>query len=328
MDEFDFIRDKLAPLAGPEGLKLKDDTAIFSPAQGYDLVLTKDAMVEGVHFPYGEYGGNVAEKLLRVNLSDLAAKGATPLGYLLSLAIPKPVTQAHLNGFTVGLRDVQDAYNFGLWGGDTVSTSGPFVVSATFIGQVPKGQMVKRSGAEIGDDIWVTGTIGDAYLGLQNVLGRTLEPQPTSDQIWHWEEAYLRPEPRLLLRKLFRQFATAALDVSDGLLADAEHLALASDVGLDIELDRVPFSNATQAWLFAQDNRQTAYESLLSGGDDYEVIFTANSKHTQEIKSTAEGLGVSISKVGKVTKPAESIKVVDESGEIIVFEKKGYKHSI
>lgn len=328
MDEFDFIRDKLAPLAGGEGLNLKDDAALFTPAPGYDLVLTKDAMVEGVHFPNGEYGGNVAEKLLRVNLSDLAAKGATPLGYLLSLAIPKSVTQAHLSGFTVGLRDVQDAYNFKLWGGDTVSTSGPFVVSATFIGHVPKGQMVKRFGAEIGDDIWVTGTIGDAYLGLQNVLGRTLEPQPTSDQIWHWEEAYLRPEPRLLLRKLFRKYATAALDVSDGLLADAEHLALASDVGLEIELERVPLSTATQMWCKAQEKTQPAYEALLSGGDDYEVIFTANPKHMRDIESAAEGLDVSITKIGKITERAASMRVVDKNGELIAFEKKGYKHSI
>ena len=250
MDEFDFIRDVLTPLAGPEGLRLRDDAAVFTPSSGYDLVITKDAMVEGVHFPNGHYGGDVAEKLLRVNLSDLVAKGAHPLGYLLSLAISKPVTEQDLRGFAQGLRDVQQAYDFALWGGDTVSTSGPFSISATFIGQVPSGQMVKRSGAQVGDDVWVTGTIGDSYLGLQNILGHALKPAPTSEQLWHWEEAYLRPEPRLLMRKIFREYASASLDVSDGFLADVAHLASASGVSLALCIDDVPISKASSCLLY------------------------------------------------------------------------------
>ena len=328
MDEFDFIRSLLAPLAGPEGLSLKDDAALFTPDDDYDLVITKDAMVEGVHFPHGEYGGHIAEKLLRVNLSDLAAKGASPRGYLLSLAIPKAITQEDLKGFTVGLGEVQDAYSFTLWGGDTVTTAGPFIVSATFIGQVPRGQMVKRTGAVDGGDIWVTGTIGDAYLGLQNVLGRTLSPLPTSEQIYQWEEAYLRPEPRLLLRKLFRKYATAAVDVSDGLLADAEHIALASDVSLDLELEAIPFSHETKTWLNAQVNRHKAYESLFSGGDDYEVLFTAKPENRRDIEAQSKQLGVPITRIGKVTGRAKSVTVFNRSGEPIVFEKKGYRHPI
>ena len=328
MDEFDFIQSLLAPLAGPEGLSLKDDAALFTPDNNCDLIITKDAMVEGVHFPHGEYGGHIAEKLLRVNLSDLAAKGARPRGYLLSLAIPKAVTQDDLKGFMVGLGEVQEAYGFTLWGGDTVSTSGHFVVSATFIGQVPKGQMVKRSGAIDGDDIWVTGTIGDAYLGLQNVLGHALRPRPTSEQIYHWEEAYLRPEPRLLLRKLFRKYATAALDVSDGFLADAEHLASASDVSLNLELETIPFSHTTNTWLKAQVNKHKAYEALLSGGDDYEIFFTAKTENRLDIEAHSKQLGVPITRIGRVTGRAKSVTVFNRSGEPVVFEKKGYRHSI
>ena len=170
MNEFDWIETYLKPLAGPEGLGLLDDAALFKPRQGQDLVLTKDTLVEGVHFFKGEYGAGTAERLMVVNLSDLAAKGARPLGYLLSIAWPKHLDEANLKqwmqGFAKGLGAQQDAFGFKLFGGDTVRTSGPMTVSATFIGTVPEGEMVKRSAAHIGDDIWVTGTIGDAHLGL------------------------------------------------------------------------------------------------------------------------------------------------------------------
>lgn len=330
MDEFNFIRDYLAPLSGPEGLRLKDDAALFSPSPGCELVITKDAMVEAVHFPEGEYGGNVAEKLLRVNLSDLAAKGARPLGYFLSLAIPKAMTERHLKGFVTGLREVQHAYDFTLWGGDTVATSGPLVVSATFLGQVPKGEMVKRSGAKPGHDVWVTGTIGDAYLGLQNILGHKLEPAPSSDQIWTWEEAYLRPEPRLLFRSALRQYARAALDISDGFLADAGHLAQASNVGLELQLEAIPISDSTAQWIKGQADPIKAYEALLSSGDDYELLFTAAPNSRDELLSEAKRIGVLITHVGKVVESANDrapVKLL-QNGEEVQMKKTGYIHKI
>lgn len=328
MDEFDFIRQILSPLSGPEGLGLKDDAALFTPTDGHQLVITKDAMVEGVHFPDGHYGGNVAEKLLRVNLSDLAAKGARPLGYCLSLAIPRSVTETHLRGFASGLKDVQQAYDFTLWGGDTVSTSGPFVVSATFIGQVPTGKMVKRSGAEVGDDVWLTGTIGDAYLGLQNVLGKSVQPRPTPAQLWQWEEAYLRPVPRLLFRKILRQYASAALDISDGFLADAEHLAQSSGISLEFDIGHVPLSQATQNWLDAQMQKQAAYESLLSGGDDYEILFTARLHDSEAIEKMAADLGLEVTKIGRAVRQTETDVKTSLSGKPVKFEKKGYIHKV
>ena len=328
MDEFNFIRDYLAPLAGPEGLRLEDDAACFTPIAGHDLIVTKDAMVEGVHFPKGEYGGNVAEKLLRVNLSDLAAKGARPLGYFLSLAIPAPMTQPHLRGFVRGLSEVQQAFDFTLWGGDTVSTSGPLIVSATFIGQVPSGEMVKRSGAHIGDDVWVTGSIGDAYLGLQNKLGFTLNPTPTSQQLLTWEEAYLRPEPRLVFRKLLRKYASAALDVSDGFLADGAHLAQASIVSLQISVEDVPLSKASQTWLEGQADPLQALEALLSGGDDYELLFTANPNHANDLLKQAQSVGVKITKAGQVVKAGDLPLKILYNGAPTQFKKTGYTHKI
>jgi len=316
MDEFEFIRDCLAPLAGPEGLRLEDDAACFTPTSGHDLVITKDAMVEGVHFPQGEYGGNVAEKLLRVNLSDLAAKGARPLGYFLSLAIPAPMTEPHLSGFVRGLSEVQQAFDFTLWGGDTVSTSGLLVVSATFIGQVPHGEMVRRSGAQVGDDVWVTGAIGDAYLGLQNVLGRKLSPTPTSAQLLTWEEAYLRPEPRLIFRKALRKYANAALDISDGFLADAEHLAQASHVDLEVALSKIPLSYAR------------SYERLLSGGDDYEVLFTADPKYRIDLAQTGDKLQLALTHIGRITKGNGNIIVQGSDNLTVNFTQRGYKHKI
>ena len=172
VDEFGFIGQYFAPLAGPEGLGLLDDAACFTPAPGFDLVITKDTMVEGVHFPNGFYGENVAGKLLRANLSDLAAKGAEPLGYFLSLAWPDHLDidgfMSAGRNFAAGLEAIQDRFGLTLWGGDTVKTFGPFVATATLIGQVRTGRMSKRSGAQYDHDVWVSGTIGDAYLSLEN----------------------------------------------------------------------------------------------------------------------------------------------------------------
>lgn len=324
MDEFDFIAAHLAPLAGQGGLDLKDDAALLKPSAGKDLILTKDTMVEGVHFPMGHYGGDTAEKLLRVNLSDLAAKGASPLGYLLAIAWPKDIEPRYFQGFVSGLRDVQDAYDFKLLGGDTTVIDGPMVVSATLIGEVPEGSMVKRSGAKAGDDIWVTGTIGDAYLGLQTVLGEALELEPHADALWHFEEAYFRPEPRLLFRKSLRQYASACADISDGLVADAGHVAKASGVNFVIDADKIPLSSAAGAWLARQVNQDEAFKQLITAGDDYELIFSALTNDATAIRKAAKAIGMRLSKVGTV-KSGEGVTVTSD-GKAMRFSKTGHKH--
>ena len=324
VNEFDFIATYLAPLAGPGGLSLKDDAALLKPALGKDLILTKDMMVEGVHFPKGHFGGDTAEKLLRVNLSDLAAKGAHPVGYLLSIAWPKGIEQAYFKGFAAGLRDVQEAYDFKLLGGDTTSIDGPMVVSATLIGEVPEGTMVKRSGANIGDDIWVTGTIGDAYLGLQTVLGEALQPQPNPKALWQFEEAYYRPEPRLLFRKSLRQYANSCADISDGFVADAGHVAKSSGVEFTIDADKIPLSSHAGAWLSEQSKEEQAFKRLITAGDDYELVFTAAPDNAANLRKAAKIIGLRLSKVGDVQK-GEGVSILSD-GKIMSFDKTGHKH--
>jgi len=324
MDEFDFIATHLAPLAGPQGLGLIDDAALLTPSLGKDLILTKDTMVESVHFPKGHYGGDTAEKLLRVNLSDLAAKGARPIGYMLSIAWPTDIDKAYYGGFAKGLRVVQDAYDFKLIGGDTVSTDGPMIVTATLIGEVPKGKMVTRNGAQDGDDVWVTGTIGDAYLGLQSVLGRQLDPAPSHDGLLHFEEAYYRPEPRLVFCKVLRQFATASVDVSDGLMADIAHISTASSAKIIIDRSMVPLSPPAKLWLARQGDKDRTFKSLVTGGDDYELVFTAPQSSHSKIQDSAKKIGLTITKIGTV-QSGEGVSMMFE-GRIMKFAKTGHKH--
>lgn len=331
MSEFDFIRDHLAPLAGPEGLGLLDDAAVLTPPAGHDLVLTKDTMVEGVHFPKGAWGADTAERLIRTNLSDLAAKGAEPLGYLLSLAFPRDMNPAYRAAFAKGLESAQAIFPpLMLWGGDTVITDGPMVVSATLIGTVPHGAMLTRSGATVGDDIWISGHIGDSAMGLKHVLSQRIDPPPTGADIWLWEEAYLRPEPRLLLRGILREHATACADVSDGLLADAAHIGRASGVSLSITFGHVPLSNATQRWVFGQEDVVAAKAALLSAGDDYELVFTAPQSargHLQRAKiQGGSTTALPLTRIGRVEAGKAGAILRGKDGESMDIEAAGYKH--
>ena len=326
MTEFDFIRDHLAPLAGPEGLDLKDDAALMMPPFGHDLVFTKDMLVEGVHFPLGMYGADVAERLLRTNLSDLAAKGAVPIGYLLSLAIPPLMDGAMMAAFAKGLRAVQDSFPpLKLYGGDTVKIAGPMVVTATLIGKVTTGQMIKRSGAAAGEDIWVSGHIGEGFMGLKHVLSQRIDPPPTGEAIWRWEEAYLRPEPRLKLGGLLRKVATAAADVSDGLVADAAHIGEASGVLMTLKLPTIPFTTGTFVWANGQADRVKAKMALITAGDDYEIVFTALPKHRALVEHGGSELGVPLTRIG-YTSEGKGAQVLDYADEVIPINKMGYVH--
>ncbi len=325
MDEFDFIRMHLSPLAGPEGLGLMDDAACLTPQAGYDLILTKDTMVEGVHFPKGYFGEKVAGKLLRVNLSDIAAKGAKAKGYLLSLAWPDHLSTGDLRtygaSFAKGLEVTQNTYGATLYGGDTVKTSGPMVVTATFIGQVPCGTMVKRSGAKTGDDVWVSGTIGDAYLGLKSVMG---EASFCADETAFFEAAYWTPTPRLELGDFLRDYANSAADISDGLLADVGHIAAASQICVNLDVSAVPISKAARNWMVGGEGIGPL-QALLTGGDDYEVVFTAPPNHRARVADFSAKIGVPITHIG-VCGEGRGVVCKDESGETVTFERGGYRH--
>lgn len=277
MNERGFI-DLLRPLAGKAGLGLGDDAALLTPSNGKDLVLSKDTMVEGVHFPSGRRGGDFAERLLRTALSDLAAKGARPIGYMLSVAWPKGTDTKFMSGFVKGLREAQQSFDCPLLGGDTTSTHGPLVASATVIGEVPQGEMVRRSGANVNDDIWFTGVLGRAEKGLDIIRGETLGLTP--DERLACETAYLRPEPRFLFRKALRRYASAAADISDGLAVDALHIAEASQKCLHIDAEHLAGAEF---------------------GDDYELLFTAPEEDRADIKAAAKKIGLRVTRCGTVT---------------------------
>jgi thiamine-monophosphate kinase len=267
-DEFSEIARLFRPLTGgaPGAFDLLDDAAIVPQRPGFDLVVTKDAMVEGVHFPVGERPDLIARKLLRVNLSDLAAKAAEPFGCFLAVAWPPGFGSAEREAFARGLGEDLAAYDVALLGGDTVSTPGPFTASLTALGWVPEGRMVRRAGASFGDVLAVSGTIGDGVLGLAAARGEIADPDG-------WLANRLRlPTPRLELCEALREHARAAADVSDGLIADAGHIAEASGLGVSLDLDEMPLSPAAAAWLDRQPDRVAALVRLATGGDDYEVI--------------------------------------------------------
>jgi thiamine-monophosphate kinase len=270
-DEFGEIERFFRPLTrGAAGaFDLQDDAAVVPQRPGCDLVVTKDAIVEGVHFPPGEPPEAIARRLVRVNLSDLAAKAAEPFAAFLAVAWPQAFGAAEREAFARGLGEDLARFGLALLGGDTVRTPGPFWASLTALGWVPEGRMVRRAGAQVGDEVFVSGTIGDGTLGLAAVRGEIADPEGVL------AARFRAPTPRLELREPLRAFATAAADVSDGLVADAGHIAQASGARLVVDLDRLPLSTPARAWLDAQPDRAAALVRLATGGDDYEIVCTA-----------------------------------------------------
>lgn len=312
-DEFGQIARLFRPLTNgaPEALGLLDDAAAIPSRPGFDLIITKDAMVEGVHFLPGEAPDLIARKLLRVNLSDLAAKGADPYGYFLATAWTPGFGWPERQAFAEGLRIDGEAYGLTLLGGDTVSTPGPLTLSLTMLGWTPNGAMIRRGGARAGDLICVSGVIGDGWLGLKAARGEL----PDSDG--YLAARYRLPSPRVELRELLRAHASAAADVSDGLIADAGHLGEASGLAVRLELDRLPLSAAARTWLAAQDDRAGALRDLASGGDDYEIVCTVRPE-------AAHALGLTV--IGAVSEGAGIRVTVD--GDDMAPGQGGWKHPI
>ncbi|HKR89214.1 MAG TPA: thiamine-phosphate kinase [Phenylobacterium sp.] len=300
-DEFDEIERLFRPLTrgAPGAFDLLDDAAVVPSRPGYDLVVTKDAVVEGVHFLRNEAPDLVARKLLRVNLSDLAAKAAEPFACFLAVAWPASFDLRQRERFAMGLAADLESYDLHLMGGDTVVTEGPFTASLTALGWVPHGRMVRRAGARPGDKLMVSGTIGDGALGLAAAQGAI----PDSDGFLAFR--YRLPQPRLDLRGPLRAWATAAADVSDGLVADAGHIAKASGVGLIVDLDQLPLSGAAATWLEQQADPQDALIRLGTGGDDYEVVCTIRPDQPKPagfavIGEVTEGEGVEVRAAGRL----------------------------
>lgn len=314
--EFALIDELLKSLAKgfPGALGLTDDAALVDVPDGQSLVIAKDAIVAGVHFFKDDPADAVAQKLLRVNLSDLAAMGASPLAYLTVIARPRELADAWLEGFARGLAQDQLRYGLSLIGGDIVSTPGPLLLSCTILGLVERGRALTRSAARPGDVIWVSGTLGDAALGLRVIKGLAV----TEDEAFYLIERYRRPEPRLALGQRLRGLAHAAIDVSDGLLADLGHILEESGVKGRIEIERLPISSVAHGlpgWL----------EAALGGGDDYELLFTAPETATAAIEDLAAELGLRLSAIGRIDAGC-GLEVVDASGAPVTVEGHGWRH--
>jgi thiamine-monophosphate kinase len=318
--EFERIRRFFAPLAGPGGLSLLDDAAVIECKAGQRLVVTADAIVAGVHYLPEDPPELVARKLLRVNLSDLAAMAARPLHYILTTALPVELGPEWVARFAQGLGEDQCRFGIDLLGGDSVSTSGPAVLSLTAIGEVAAGSELRRSGAVAGDLVWVSGTIGDAHLGLNLLRGAYAEITPQHRE--YLIGRFRVPEPRTELGPRLSGVAHAMIDVSDGLLGDLAHICETSRVAAVVEVDRVPLSAAAQA---IAEREPDIRRRLAAAGDDYELLFAAPADATTAIKALASQLDVPLTTIGRIA-AGSGVCLLDADGGIVPLENIGYRH--
>jgi thiamine-monophosphate kinase len=325
--EFELIARYFAPLAKgfPGAYGLLDDAAVIAPLPGHELVAKTDAIVGGVHFLPDDPPDLVARKALRVNLSDLAAKGAVPRAYMLDIMLPRTVTEEWIAAFARGLAQDQDAYGMHLIGGDTDSTPGPVTIAIMAFGDVATGRMLRRGGARAGDTVFVTGTIGDAALGLEVLRGQSARPDTEAANFL--VDRYRLPQPRVTLGPRLVGLASAAIDVSDGLLADLRHICEASELAAVIEAPRVPLSTAARAALATAAERLS---TVFTGGDDYEILFTAPPAALSELTELSQTLDVPITAIGRMESLSAwrktPITVLDESGKPFAFDRGGWTH--
>jgi thiamine-monophosphate kinase len=312
------------PLAKhPGALGLVDDAAVLTPPPGCDLVLTTDGIIAGVHVFADDPADAIARRALRVNLSDLAAKGAKPAGFLLAVALPATTSEEWLGSFTRGLDADAEQYGCPLLGGDTDRTPGPLSISITAFGTLPSGTLVRRSGASPGDVLVVTGTIGDATLGLMLRRDAQAGGSLTQAQRSHLLTRYLLPEPRTKLADTLRTHASAALDISDGLAGDLAKLCRASGVSARIEVARVPLSDAARA-LIATD--QAVLARALTGGDDYEILAAVPAAKVDSFRAGARAAGIAVTEIGRLAAGAAEPQFIGPDDRPLVFERLSYSH--
>jgi thiamine-monophosphate kinase len=332
-DEFSIIARYFQPLAaGHEGaLDLLDDAALVPGDPARTLVATVDTLIEGVHFRAGDPPETLARKLIAVNLSDLAAMAATPSAYLLAISLPsawdEPALLRWLDGFSSGLAREQARFGIHLIGGDTVATPGPLGLTLTAFGHVATGCELRRSGARAGDDVYVSGTIGDAYLGLRALDGR-LSGLSAEDRTY-LATRYRQPEPRVGLGAALAGLAHAAADVSDGMVADLSHICRASGVAARIDGHRVPLSPAAGRACAAG---QATLAALITGGDDYELLVTAPPAAANALGQASARAGVALTPIGRIVEAADPeagaplVTVLDAGGQPLDVAWGGYRH--
>ncbi|HET6390880.1 thiamine-phosphate kinase [Hyphomicrobium sp.] len=322
-DETDLVQTYLAPLAAgaPGAFGLRDDAALISPEPGTGIVVSSDPIIAGVHFFAGDAAADFAWKALAVNASDMAAKGATPFGYILTLALPEAPTRDWMQSFSAGLRQAQESFGCHLLGGDTDRTPGPLTIGVTMMGSVPAGKFVPRHSARSGDHVFVTGTIGDAALGLAlRKIPAAFDDVLSEEQRAFALGRYLRPRPRIGLAEALRNHASAALDVSDGLLKDLRRLAGGS--GMSLELGSVPVSSAVSAALTHDENLASL---VLAGGDDYEILAAVPPNAVAGFKQGAEEAGIAVTRLG-ILEEGSPLEVRDLNGRFLDLQRLGYDH--
>jgi thiamine-monophosphate kinase len=326
MKEFSLIEKFFKPLTrnALEAGNLQDDVAKISLKKDEELVISKDVFVEDVHFLKSDGGFKIAEKLLRTNLSDIASSGAKPVFYLLGFA--KNSDQKFIKEFAAGLKSVQDEFDISLIGGDTVKSGPKLFFSLTIFGVVKKGKILARNQAKKGDLVFVSGSIGDAFLGLQIALGKRVLLKDEDKK--YLLKRHYAPTPRVILgQNLLRQkLSSCAIDVSDGLLSDLKHVCRSSNLSAEIYQNKIPLSPSAQNFL--NNNSDFTSLDLISGGDDYELIFTSAPKNLAKINDLAKKLKLPITCIGKMVESSNSVKVtlLDEKNHPIKITKLGYEH--
>jgi thiamine-monophosphate kinase len=314
--EFDLINRYFSRAARNAALGVGDDCALVKPPTGLALAITTDLLAEGTHFLPGADPRRLGHKSLAVNLSDLAAMGADPRWFLLALALPD-VNEAWLAEFSAGMFALADAHGIELIGGDT--TQGPRNICITALGTLPPGYALRRDAATAGEDVWLSGSTGDAALGLAHLKGRVQLGDEALSRCLARLEA---PEPRVALGRKLRGLASSAIDVSDGLLADLGHVAERSRLGAEIDYEALPRS----AMLASCPDRGLADRCLLSGGDDYELAFTASATKRRQIEAAGRAADVAVSRIGRVVGNTAGVAVVDRAGNPMNVAERGFEH--
>jgi len=315
MSEFDLIARYFTRPAHGAVLGVGDDCALLAPTPGMQLAVSSDMLLQGRHFSPQDSPAGIGHKSLAVNLSDLAAMGATPRWAMLAIALPDE-DEAWLTAFARGFFRMADAHGIELVGGDT--TRGALTIAITVMGEVPPELALRRSGAQAGDDIWVSGQIGSAALALAYRQGRLFMEQIDAAKVL---PALYLPQPRVALGIALRGIAHSAIDISDGLLADLGHILEASRRGAQLEFFKLPIAAVTTNYL----NQPVARECVLAGGDDYELCFTAPSERRSAVLAAGEQAGVAVTRIGHIT-AAPGLTVLDASGQPMTIEKTGYDH--
>ena len=317
MSEFDLIARYFTRPVRHSALTLGvgDDCALLQPRAGHELAISTDMLVEGRHFFSDADANALGHKSLAVNLSDLAAMGAEPLAFTLALALPS-IDENWLSAFSKGLFALADQHNIALIGGDT--TKGPLTMSITVFGDIPTGQALRRSQAKVGDDIWVSGALGDARLALSAMQGKlVLETHAFNQAAVHLH----RPTPRIALGMALRDVAHAAIDISDGLLGDLQHVLKQSNVGATLQADDLPLGEI----LKSTQTTTVCHEFALNGGDDYELCFTAPTTKREAVHQAATKANTVVTRIGQIT-AAREINILNAAGEALAISSNSYDH--